>query len=186
VDDWLDQFSATLAANDEGDVENKKRLFLGLLEGEALRWFNTLTPAVKDNWDQLQRAFEEEFQEIGKDAKVMAWLGSIRMKSIDTLRSYTQKVQQLVGKLSVNSPANLQLEWFMSGLPALLDFEVRKSDPQMLAAAIEIAKKYKKSALLSRKWAEKKQKKKVHFAISDSSTEEESNKKDKKSSRKSK
>jgi hypothetical protein len=115
VDDWLDQFSATLAANDEGDVENKKRLFHGLVEGEALRWFNTLTPAVKDNWDQLRRTFEEEFREIGTAAKVMALLGSIRVKSTDTLRSYTQKVQQLVGKLSVNPPANLQLEWFMSG-----------------------------------------------------------------------
>ena len=38
VDEWLDQFSATLAANDENDPDTTKRLFHGLLEGEALRW----------------------------------------------------------------------------------------------------------------------------------------------------
>jgi hypothetical protein len=69
--------------------------------------------------------------------------------------------------------------WFQ----IFVDFEVRKSDPQTLAAAIEIAKKHEKSVLLSGKCAEKKQKKKVHFAISDSSTDEESDKEEKKSSR---
>jgi hypothetical protein len=55
-----------------------------------------------------------------------------------------------------------------------------------LAAAIEIAKKYEKSALLSGKWAEKQKKKKVCLAISDSSTDEKSDKEDKKSSMESK
>lgn len=100
----------------------------------------------------------------------MSRLNSIKMKSADTLRSYTQRVHQLIGKLSTPPPANLQLEWFISGLPELLDFEVRKADPQTLLAAIDIAKRYEKSALLSRRWADKKQKKKkVRFEESDDS-----------------
>jgi len=86
----------------------------------------------------------------------MSRLNAMKMKASDTLRSYTQRVHQLIGKLSTPPPANLQLEWFIFGLPELLDFEVRKADPQTLTAAIDIAKRYEKSALLSGWWAEKK------------------------------
>ncbi|CAM6093919.1 unnamed protein product [Calypogeia fissa] len=99
----------------------------------------------------------------------MSRLNSIRMKPFDTLRSYTQRVYQLIGKLSAPPPANLQLEWFVSGLLELLDFEVRKADPQTLLSAIDIAKKYEKSTLLSGRWAEKKQKKKVVIEEDDDS-----------------
>ena len=99
----------------------------------------------------------------------MSRLNSIKMKPSDTLRSYTQRVHQLVGKLSTPPPANLQMEWFISGLPELLDFEVRKADPQTLNAAIETAKRYEKSALLSGRWTEKKHKKKVTFEDEDDS-----------------
>src|SRR5450759_2647181 len=61
------------------------------------------------------------------------------------------------------------MEWFISGLPELLDFEVRKADPQTLNAAIETAKRYEKSALLSGRWIEKRPKKKVTFKLDDNS-----------------
>jgi Retrotransposon gag protein/Zinc knuckle len=169
VDDWMEQYLATLAANAEGDEETTKRLFRGVIEGEALKWYGTLDAAVKNDWPRLQAAFEQEFREIGADSQVMARLSSMKMEPADTLRSYTQRVHQLVGKLSTPPPANLQLEWFISGLPELLDFEVRKSDPQTLLAAIDIAKKYEKSALLSGRWAAKKKKKKVRFEESEDS-----------------
>ncbi|CAM6125094.1 unnamed protein product [Calypogeia fissa] len=169
VDDWMEQYLATLAANDEGDEDTTKRLFRGLIDGEALRWYNALDAGVRADWARLKSAFEQEFREVGADSRVMARLNAIKMKPADTLRSYTQRVQQLVGKLSTAPPANLQLEWFISGLPELLDFEVRKADPQTFAAAVDIAKKYEKSALLSGRWAEKKQKKKVRFEESDDS-----------------
>jgi hypothetical protein len=78
VDDWLDHFKATLAANDEADVDIKKRLFYGLLRGEALRWYNTLEPAVKTNWDELHRAFVTEFKTEGTDHKVQEQIGELR------------------------------------------------------------------------------------------------------------
>ena len=138
VDKWLDQFSATLAAN---DLDTTKRLFHGLLEGEALRWCNGLLPAVKNNWDQLVRAFTTEFKDVGTDSRVFRKLGEVTMDPSDTLRSYSQKVHVLISKLANPAPTNLQLEWFIAGLPALLDFEVRKAEPPTLAEAIEIAKK---------------------------------------------
>ena len=64
------------------------------------------------------------------------------------------------------------MEWFISGLPELLDFEVRKADPQTLKAAIDIAKRYEKSALLSGRWTEKRQKKKVTFADDEDSDDD--------------
>jgi hypothetical protein len=169
VDDWMEQYLATLSANDEGDVGTTKRLFRGVIEGEALKWYGTLDQAVKDDWPTLKSAFEQEFREIGADSRVMSRLNSIKMKSTDTLRSYTQRVQQLIGKLSTPPPVNMQMEWFISGLPELLDFEVRKADPQTLNGAIETAKRYEKSALLSGRWTEKKQKKKVTFEEEDDS-----------------
>ena len=158
---------ATLAANDEADEDTTKRLFRGVIEGEALRWYGTVDPAVKATWPATKLAFEQEFREIGADSRVMSRLNSISMKKTDTLRSYTQRVHQLISKLTTPPPANMQMEWFIAGLPELLDFEVRKSDPQTLTAAIDIAKRYEKSALLSGRWAEKKQKKKVTFAGDD-------------------
>ena len=62
VDDWLEQYLAILSANDEGDEDTTKRLFCGLLEGEALRWYGALDRAVKDDWPTLKAAFEQEFQ----------------------------------------------------------------------------------------------------------------------------
>jgi len=90
----------------------------------------------------------------------MSCLNAAKMKTNESLRSCTQRIHQLIGKLSAPPPATMQLEWFVSGLPELLDFEVRKADPQTLVAAIDIAKRFEKFALLSGKWAEKKQKKK--------------------------
>ena len=86
-------------------------------------------------------------------------------------------MQKLIGKLSVAPPPNMQLEWFLSGLPELLDFEVRKADPQTLPAAIAIAKKYEKSAVLSGRWAEKQMKKKVTFALCEESSDDSSDRK---------
>ena len=117
VDDWMEQYLACLSANDEADLDTTKRLFRGLIEGEALRWYGTLPQGVKDDWPTLKAAFEQEFREIGADARVMSRLGSLKMKTTDTLRSYTQRVHQLVGKLSTPPPANMQMEWFISGLP---------------------------------------------------------------------
>jgi hypothetical protein len=166
VDEWVNQFAATLAANDENNPDTTKRLFHGLLEGEALRWYNGLLPADKNDWNQLKRAFETEFRDVGTDSRVLRNLGEVTIEPSDTLQSYSQKVQQLISKLANPAPANLQLEWFIAGLPGLLDFEVRKAEPASLAEEIEIAKKYEKSALLSERWKEKKKKKKVTFVAS--------------------
>ena len=172
VDEWLDQFAATLAANDENDLDTTKRLFHGLLEGEALRWYNGLLPTVKNNWDQLMRAFTTEFKDVGTDSTVLRKQEKVTMDPSDTLQSYLQKVQVLISKLANPAPTNLQLEWFIAGLPALLDFEVRKAEPTSLVEAIEIAKKYEKSALLSGRWKEKKKKKKITFIASEEGNDE--------------
>ena len=39
VDDWMEQYLAILVANDEGDEKTIKRLFCGVIEGEALKWY---------------------------------------------------------------------------------------------------------------------------------------------------
>ncbi|CAM6128594.1 unnamed protein product [Calypogeia fissa] len=62
VDDWMEQYLATLAANDEGDEDTTKRLFRGLIDGEALRWYNALDARVRADWARLKSAFEQEFR----------------------------------------------------------------------------------------------------------------------------
>jgi hypothetical protein len=142
-----------------------------LLRGEALRWYNTLEPAVKTNWDQLERAFVNEFKAEGTGHKVLQRISELRMRSSDTLRGYAQKVQRLVDELSTEPRMNLQIEWFVGGLPSLLDWEVRKAEPQTLAQAVAVAKKFEKTAMSSGEWGEKK-KKKVSFEISEESSDD--------------
>jgi len=60
-DNWMEQYLATLAANNEADVDTTKRLFRGVIEGEALKWYGTLDQVVKDDWPVLQAAFQQEF-----------------------------------------------------------------------------------------------------------------------------
>ena len=168
----METYLATLAANDEGDDDTTKRLFRGLIDGEALRWYNAQPQATRDNWVALKAAFEQEFREIGADSRIIARLNQLRMKASDTLRSYVQRVYQLIGKLSIPPPNNLQMEWFIAGLPELLDFEVRKVDPWNLGAVIDVAKKCERAARLSGRWTEKRPRKKVTFVEDEDSDDD--------------
>lgn len=60
------------------------------------------------------------------------------------------------------------MEWFISRVPKLLNFEVRKTDPYDLLTAIETSKTCEKSALHSDNSTEKKVNKKVRFVEEDS------------------
>jgi hypothetical protein len=119
VDEWLDQFAATLGANDENDLDTTKRLFHRLQKGEALRWYNGLLLAAKNDWNQLKRAFETDFRDVGTDSRILEKLGEATMEPSDTLRSYSQRVRQVISKLANPTLANLQLEWFIASLLAL-------------------------------------------------------------------
>lgn len=185
VDDWLDHFNAILEANDETDPDIRRRLFYGLLRGEALRWYNGLERGVRNDWDQLLRAFVTEFRSQGTDHAILDQIADLKMRPSDTLRSYSQKVQKLMTSLSTLPPDNLQVEWFIKGLPGVMDLEVRKTEPRTLAQAVAAAKKCERQAIASGEWGEKK-KKKVTFEISDESSDdlnESGNREKKKESR---
>ena len=47
VDDWFSEFESNALANQE-DLETKKRIFQGLLKGEALKWYQDV-PNVNQN-----------------------------------------------------------------------------------------------------------------------------------------
>lgn len=65
----------------------------------------------------------------------------------------------MIGKLTIKPPHILQLEYFICGL-----LEVRKADPYDLDVAIVRGSQFKcKVSSLSRRWAEKRLKKKVRF-----------------------
>ncbi|CAM6125591.1 unnamed protein product [Calypogeia fissa] len=76
VDNWMEHYLAT-ATNDEVDNDTRKKLFQGLIGGEALKWYNALDAKTRDDWDRLKTAFKREFREIEVDARIMQKLNDL-------------------------------------------------------------------------------------------------------------
>jgi hypothetical protein len=64
VDDWFSEFESTAVANQEED-EAKQRIFLGLLKGEALKWYQDIPVRDRNDWEQLTTTFLQAFREVG-------------------------------------------------------------------------------------------------------------------------
>ena len=80
VDDWLCEFNSTATANPE-DRETKLRIFQGLLKGEALKWYQDVPEAIRNDWAQLSLSFLRTFREAGGEARALGRLSKMSMKS---------------------------------------------------------------------------------------------------------
>ena len=145
VDDWMEQYLAVSTANEEAEDAVRLRIFPGLLSGEALKWYNAQEATLKIDWAALKVAFEKEFRDEGADARVLGQLNKAVMGPKESLRKYTQRIRDLMSRLTIQPTTNLQIEWFIGGLEHDVEFEVRKSKPASLAEAITTAKDYEES-----------------------------------------
>jgi hypothetical protein len=79
VDDWFGEFEATTLANQE-DPLSKRRIFQGLLKGEALKWFQDVSETVRADWEDFTNLFLRTFREAGGPGRALGRLSKMTMK----------------------------------------------------------------------------------------------------------
>ena len=62
VDEWSCEFESIATTNEE-DSEAKRRIFQGLLKGEALKWYIDVPEETMDNWAEFVTLFLKTFRE---------------------------------------------------------------------------------------------------------------------------
>ena len=84
ADEWLCEFDSTALANQE-NVATQRRIFQGLLKGEALKWYQDVPEPVRNNWVQLRTDFLQAFREVGGEARALGRLSTLTMKSTESV-----------------------------------------------------------------------------------------------------
>lgn len=150
ADDWLCEFESTALANQENEAA-QRRIFQGLLKGEALKWYQDVPDLIRNNWDQLRNDFLQAFREVGGEARALGRLSTLTMKSSESVRRYGQRVKALIQKLTTEIAPSLQVEWYVAGLPESMGFLIRQTGPKTLRDAMDAAANYENSAQSLRK-----------------------------------
>jgi hypothetical protein len=150
ADDWLCEFESTALANQENEAA-QRRIFQGLLKGEALKWYQDIPDLVRNDWEQLKADFLQDFREVGGEARALGRLSTLTMKPSESVRRYGQRVKALIQKLTTQIAPSLQVEWYVAGLPESMGFQIRQTRPRTLRDAMDAAANYENSAQSLRK-----------------------------------
>ena len=150
VDEWLCEFESIALANQE-DPDAKRRIFQGLLKGEALRWYQDVPDRTRNDWDSFVTLFQRTFREAGGEARALGKLSRMTMRPTESVRKYSQRVKALIQKLTTEIAPSVQVEWFVAGFPEEMGFQIRQTRPATLGQAVEAAQNYENSAQSLRK-----------------------------------
>ena len=150
VDDWFCEFESIAMANQE-EQEAKRRIFQGLLKGEALKWYQDVPDTTRDSWSDFVSLFLRTFREAGGEARALGRLSRITMKPAESVRKYGQRVKALIQKLTTEIAPSVQVEWYVAGFPEEMGFQIRQARPTSLREAMEAAQNYENSAQSLRK-----------------------------------
>jgi hypothetical protein len=121
VDDWFAEFESIASANQE-ELDVKRRIFQGLMKGEALKWYQDVPVGTRNDWDEFTNLFLRAFREAGGEARALGRLSRMTMKTSESVRKYGQRVKALIQKLTTEVAPNLQVEWYVAGLPKKMGF----------------------------------------------------------------
>ena len=154
ADDWFCEFESIATANQE-DPDSKRRIFQGLLKGEALKWYQDVPEAIRGNWTDFTLLFLKTFREAGGEARALGRLSRMTKKPSESVRKYGQRVKALIQKLTNDIAQSVQVEWYVAGFPEKMGFQIRQSRPETLREAMEAAQNYENSAQSLRKSLQK-------------------------------
>jgi len=76
--------------------------------------------------------FLKAFKEVGGEARALGQLSMLTMKNNKSVCKYGQRVKGLMQKLTTKIAPNLQVEWYVAGLPESLGFLIRQTRPRTL------------------------------------------------------
>ena len=93
----------------------------------------------------------QAFREVGGEARALGRLSKLTMKSSESVQKYGQKVKALIQKLTTKMSPNLQVEWYVAGLPESMAFLIRQTRPKTLQEAMDAASNYENSVQSLRK-----------------------------------
>jgi len=150
VDDWHCEFESIATANQE-DPDSRKRVFQGLLKGEALKWYQDVPENIRSSWEELVTLFLKTFREAGGESRALGRLSRISKKPAESVRKYGQRVKALIQQLTSEAAQSMQIEWYLSGFPDKMGFQIRQTRPTTLREAMEAAQNYENSTQSLRK-----------------------------------
>ena len=154
ADDWFCEFESIATANQE-DPPSKRRIFQGLLKGEALKWYQDVPEETRADWTDFTALFLKTFREAGGEARALGRLSRMTKKPSESVRKYGQRVKALIQKLTNEIAQSVQVEWYVAGFPEKMGFQIRQSRPETLREAMEAAQNYENSAQSLRKSLQK-------------------------------
>lgn len=144
VDEWMKEFVVTTLANQETD-DSRSRIFVGLLRKEALKWYETLTPQVQGDWDNLCEAFVSAFREVGGEDRIITKLNRFTKGAKESIRSYGHRICSLISKMTHPSPEHMKIHWYLQGLPKEMTFQLRQKKKATLKETMVDAQEYEDS-----------------------------------------
>ena len=104
-------------------------MFEGVLKGKVLKWFQDVPEDIRTDWDQLAVLFLRTFREAGGEARALGRLSKMTMKPSESVRKYGQRVRSLIQKLTTDIASNVQVEWYVSGIPEDMGFQTEPTEP---------------------------------------------------------
>jgi len=122
-----------------GDSENNENLkmkyFLSSLTKNAFTWFTTLPPHFVFSWNQLEKAFHEQFY-MGQTKISLKELASVRRKTHESIDDYLNRFRLLKAKCFTSMPEHELVEMAAGDL----DYSIRKKlDTQYLRDMAQLA-----------------------------------------------
>ena len=150
MDDWFFEFESIALANQE-ELETKQRIFQGLLKEEALKWYQDVLDATRNDWDNFTPLFLRTFREAGGEARALGRLSRITIKSSESVWKYGQRVKALIQKLTIDSAPALQVEWYVAGFSEKMGFQIQQARLATLRDIMEAAQNYENSSQSLRK-----------------------------------
>ena len=124
MDDWFSEFESIALANQE-ELGSKQRIFQGLLKGEALKWYQDVPDATRNDRDNFTPLFLRTFREAGGEARALGHLSRITMKSSESVRKYGQRVKAFIQKLTTDAAPALQVEWYVARFLEKMGFQIQ-------------------------------------------------------------
>ena len=100
ADDWFCEFESIAMANQE-NPPSKRRIFQGLLKGEALKWYQDVPEETRADWTDFTALFLKTFREAGGETikiNIIYSGGPISMLEVTALRIWTLEVANASGR----------------------------------------------------------------------------------------
>ena len=68
------------------------------------------------------------------------------MGKSESVKRYGQRVKALIQKLTTDIAPSVQVEWYITGFPEKMGFEIQQTRPTTLQEAMEATQNYENSA----------------------------------------